>query len=126
MVPGAIYGWPNNRLHYIGIDRSVLALYRQFPRSFAIVDGITGMQGNGPIQGASKTAGVVVMGHDLVAVDATCCRIMGIDPYQIEYLRLAGMLGHSAAEEIEQRGETLQSVRTNFELPAEFRHARLA
>ncbi len=126
VVPGAIYGWPKNRLHYIGIDRSVLALYRQFPRSFAIVDGITGMEGNGPIQGSAKAAGVVVMGRDLVAVDATCCRIMGIDPYRIEYLRLAGMLGHSAADEIDQRGETVQSVRTNFELPAEFRHARLA
>ncbi|MBI2683273.1 MAG: DUF362 domain-containing protein [Acidobacteriales bacterium] len=126
LVPGAIYGWPKNRLHYIGIDRAVRELYRLFPRSFAIVDGITGMEGNGPIQGSPRSAGVVVMGGDLVAVDATCCRIMGIDPNRIEYLRLAGMLGHSAAGEIDQRGETLASVQTRFELPAEFRHARLA
>ena len=49
IVPGAIYGWPKNRLHYIGIDRAVLALYRLFPRSFAIVDGITGRQLGNPI-----------------------------------------------------------------------------
>ena len=47
------------------------------------------MEGNGPIQGTPKTAGVMVAGSDPVAVDATCCRIMRIDPSQIGYLRLA-------------------------------------
>ena len=29
------------------------------------------------------------MGRDLVAVDATCCRVLGIDPSKVEYLKLA-------------------------------------
>ena len=29
------------------------------------------------------------MGEDLAAVDATCCRIMGIDPSRVEYLQRA-------------------------------------
>ena len=79
LVPGAIYGWPKNKLHYIGIPRSVVELSRHFRNTYAIVDGVVGMEGNGPIQGTPKPAGVLVMGHDLVAVDSTCCRIMGID-----------------------------------------------
>jgi uncharacterized protein (DUF362 family) len=84
------------------------------------------MEGNGPIQGRARPCGAVVMGADLVAVDATCCRIMGIDPDRIEYLRLASGRGHVRAERIEQRGETIASVRTPFALIPEFQHVRLA
>jgi len=126
IVPGALYGWPKNKLHYIGIPESVVALNRQFQNTFAIVDGIVGMEGNGPVQGTPKPAGVLVMGRDLVAVDATCCRIMGIDPEKVDYLRLAADLGHVHADRIEQRGETIASVRTNFALIDEYKSLRLA
>lgn len=120
VVPGALYGWPKNHLHQLGIGRSVAELYRIFPRTFGMVDGIVGMEGNGPIQGSPRPCGVVVMGADLAAMDATCCRIMGIDPDQIEYLRLASAQGHIREPRIEQRGETISSVRTPFALIPEF------
>jgi uncharacterized protein (DUF362 family) len=125
LVPGSIYGWPKNKLHYIGIPRSVFELSRVFRNTFAIVDGVVGMEGNGPIQGTPKPAGVLVMGRDLVAVDSTCCRIMGIDPQKIDYLALAATLGHVQADRIEQRGETIASVQTNFALLDAFRGLRL-
>jgi uncharacterized protein (DUF362 family) len=125
LVPGAVYGWPKNKLHYIGIPRAVVELSRHFRNTFAIVDGVVGMEGNGPIQGTPKPAGVLVMGRDLVAVDSTCCRIMGIDPEKVEYLRMAADLGHVHPGRIEQRGETIASVRTNFALIEEFSGLRL-
>jgi len=126
MVPGSVYGWPKNKLHYLGIPESVVALNRQFRNTFAIVDGIVGMEGNGPIQGTPKPAGVLIMGRDLVAVDATCCRIMGIDPEKVDYLRLAADLGHVHPGRIEQRGETVAQVRTNFALIDAYKNLRLA
>ena len=126
VVPGALYGWPKNHLHQAGIDRSVAELHRIFPRSFAIVDGIVGMEGNGPVQGRPRQCGVLVMGADLAAVDATCCRIMGIDPDRIEYLRLVSGRGHVREQGIEQRGETIARVRTPFALIPKFQHVRLA
>lgn len=126
VVPGALYGWPKNHLHQVGISRMAAELYRLFPRSFAIVDGIVGMEGNGPVQGRPRPCGVLVMGSDLAAVDATACRIMGIDPARIDYLRLAAARGHVAEGQIEQRGETVASVRTPFALIPEFQHVRLA
>ena len=83
-----MYGWPKNELHQIGITECIVELYAA-SAAFAIVDGIVGMEGNGPIQGTPKHAGVLVMGRDLAAVDATCCRIMGIDPAKVEYLSMA-------------------------------------
>src|SRR5439155_1305888 len=127
LVPGSVYGWPKNELHQIGISQSILELNRIFRRSFAIVDGIMGMEGNGPIQGTPKPAGVMVMGSDLPAVDATCCRIMGIDPSRVEYLqRASDRLGITDAARIDQRGEPIASVRTDFQLIKEYKHLRLA
>ena len=126
VVPGSVYGWPKNKLHYLGIAESIVALNRQFGRkAFAIVDGVIGMEGNGPIQGTPKPAGVLVMGSDLVAVDSTCCRVMGIDPEKVSYLRMAADLGHVRSERIDQRGETVASVRTNFELSHDFKEFTL-
>jgi uncharacterized protein (DUF362 family) len=127
LVPGSIYGWPKNELHNVegGISQSIVELNRIFRRSFAIVDGIVGMEGNGPIQGTPKQAGVLVMGSDLVAVDSTCCRVMGIDPEKVSYLRMAADLGHVRPERIQQRGETIASVRTNFALMDEYKDLRL-
>ena len=73
---------------------------------FAIVDGIVGMEGNGPIQGDPRHSGVLVFGADPVAVDATCCRLMGIAPARVGYLAEASLfLGNLEAARIEQRGE---------------------
>ncbi len=125
LVPGSVYGWPKNELHQIGIPQSIVELSRIFRRSFAIVDGIVGMEGNGPIQGTPKPAEVLVMGSDLPAVDATCCRIMGLDPAKIEYLAMASdVLGVTEEARIDQRGEAIRDVRTNFELIGEWRHLR--
>ena len=124
IVPGGVYGWPKNVLHWAGIHQSIADLHSLFPKHFAIVDGIVGMDGNGPIQGQPKAAGVIVSGHDPVAVDATCCRIMQIDPSLIGYLTLAGGLEGIAEENIQQIGEKPDSVATRFELIMEMRGLR--
>lgn len=124
LVPGAVYGWPKNLLHQVGIPTSIVELNRIFRRTFAIVDGIVGMEGDGPIRGTPKHSGVLVMGSDLLAVDSTCCRIMGIDPSRVEYIKLGAALGHSLEENVEQRGEPIHAVKTDFALIDRFRHLR--
>ena len=126
VVPGGVYGWPKNVLHWSGIEESIADLHTWFPRQFAIVDGIVGMEGNGPIQGSPKPVGVLVAGRSPVAVDATCCRIMGIDPLQIRYLRLAAVEDTALDERnIHQAGETIAAVAKPFELIPAFRGIRL-
>ncbi len=125
VVPSGIYGWPKNVLHWAGIDESIADLHVAVPRQFAIVDGIMGMEGNGPIQGTPKHAGVLVAGSP-VPVDATCCRIMCIDPLQIGYLRLAAQTeSHLTESRIEQIGERIADVATPFALIPEFQRLRL-
>jgi len=117
VMPGIYYGWPKNVLHQVGIENSILDINATLKPHFAIVDGIVGMEGDGPILGDPKHVGVLVMGRNLAAVDATCCRIMGIDPYKVSYLERAdNWLGPIAEHSIQQRGEAITSVRTNFDL----------
>jgi uncharacterized protein (DUF362 family) len=126
IVPGAIYGWPKNVLHWAGLEGSILDINSSLavPR-LAIVDGIVGMEGNGPIQGEPRSSGVVVMGDDLVAVDSTCARLMGIDPHQVDYLESAGrFLGNVAAEHIAQIGEALDGYRQAYRLLPSFERLR--
>jgi uncharacterized protein (DUF362 family) len=123
VVPGAVYGWPKNHLHFRGIEETIAALYRRFPRTIGIVDGVVAMEGNGPIQGRAIPAGVVVVGSDLAAVDATCCRIMGIDPAHIGYLnKVDGARIH--LDETAQRGENLSVLTRPFDLPPRLSHLR--
>ncbi|MGE5567711.1 MAG: DUF362 domain-containing protein [Rhodospirillales bacterium] len=124
VVPGAVYGWPKNVLHWAGIDESIADLHRAIPRKFAIVDGVIGMEGNGPIQGSSRLAGVIVAGDDPAAVDATCCRIMGIDPLKVRYLDFVAR-GRLGEENISQIAEPLASVKTRFDLLPVFASVRL-
>ncbi|MBZ5608158.1 MAG: DUF362 domain-containing protein [Acidobacteriia bacterium] len=125
LVPGGVYGWPKNILHWAGINECIADLYAAFPKTFAIVDGIDGMEGNGPIQGTSKHAGVLVAGRNLAAVDATCCRIMGIDPSKIAYLRMSAGADGLAEQNIRQMAQHVNAVRTDFQLLPDFQAIRL-
>jgi uncharacterized protein (DUF362 family) len=120
IVPGSCYGWPKNVLHWAGIDRAILDINAAARPDFAIVDGIVGMEGNGPIQGTPKDSGVLIFGNDPVAVDATCCRVMGLVPERVKYLSGAGtLIGHLKVDKIQQLGEPIANVRTCFAvLPA--------
>ena len=114
-VPGAVYGWPKNILHWRGIENSILDLAATVRPGLAIVDGIVGMEGDGPIMGTAKPVGCVVMGTDLVAVDATCARVMGLRPEKMRYLQDAGeFLGNLARGAIIQRGEPVERFKTSF------------
>src|SRR5687767_6987179 len=86
VVPGAVYGWPKNILHFKGIAQSILDLVATVRPHFTIVDAITCMEGDGPIMGRARPLGFIAMGEDLVAVDATCARIIGLDPEKLHYL----------------------------------------
>lgn len=117
VMPGSYYGWPKNILHHAGIEGSIVDINAAVKPQLAIVDGIIGMEGDGPIMGTPKEAGVLVMGRNLPAVDATCARIMGINPRRIPYLEMAaGRLGPIREANIRQLGESIAAVRTPFAL----------
>jgi len=125
-VPGAVYGWPKNLLHIHGIERSILDLNATIRPQLSIVDGVTAMEGDGPIMGRPRQLGLLAMSQDVVAADATCPRIIGLDPAKLGYLREAGrFLGNLDPRRIEQRGEPLERYATTFDVVDAFKPMRL-
>ena len=117
LMPGIVYGWPKNVFHWAGIHECIYDINATVKPHFAIVDGIVGMEGDGPIMGDPVQANVMVMGSNLAAVDASCARIMGINPYKVPHLRFAsGRIGSISEASIEQRGENIYAVRKDFKL----------
>ena len=118
-LPGICYGWPKNELHWRGIPNSIIDIALTNTPHLAIVDGIVGMEGDGPLNGTAKAMGVLVMGADLPAVDATCCRLMGLDPRRVPYLLLAERkkLGRIREPEVQQLGEAIAARMQPFALP---------
>lgn len=120
VMPGVCYGWPKNVFHEAGITQSILDINATVKAHLGIIDGILGMEGDGPIMGTGKKAGVLVMGRNLPAVDATATRIIGGDPNTVQHLAGAsGRLGPIGEERIEQRGEPISRVITRFKFPAD-------
>ena len=127
IVPGSIYGWPKNALHWAGIHGSILDINSSLPiPQFAIVDGIVGMEGNGPLQGQAKQSGVLILGEDLVAVDATAARLMKIEPRKIDYLEIADrFLGNISYEKIELVGERLERFQQDYRVIENFQELKV-
>ena len=56
-LPGICYGWPKNELHWRGIDNSIVDIALTRTPDLAIVDGIIGMEGDGPLNGTRQGDG---------------------------------------------------------------------
>ncbi len=121
-LPGICYGWPKNELHWRGIANSVVDIACTNTPHLAIVDGVVGMEGDGPLNGTAKPFGAIVMGLDLVAVDATCCRLMKLPVERIPTVALAHAkrLGNIREDLIPQLGEPIAGLAQRFEPPPGF------
>lgn len=68
-------------LHY-----NMYQLAKQVRPDFTIIDGVEGMQGNGPTAGFPTDHRIALAGEDVLAVDSMCARLMGIPLEDIAYL----------------------------------------
>jgi len=86
-----------------------------------IMDGIVGMEGEGPANGNLRQTNVVLTSRDAVALDAVAVSIIGLNPTDIDAIHYCDErgLGVGRVEAIEVVGESLESVTiTDFRPPA--------
>lgn len=83
------------------------------PGIFAVMDGTFVGEGPGPRCMRVHERSLMLAGADQVAVDATSARLMGLDPFEIPFLRMAHEdgLGTADAREIEVVGADIEQVR---------------
>jgi uncharacterized protein (DUF362 family) len=117
VIPGSRYGWPKNMLHINSIQASILGIYTVVPPVLSVVDGIVGMEGDGPLFGTPVEHGVLVVSSDPVAADIVCTGLMGYNYEDIPHLSIAAWAGLWKSARIETVGIDPGSVTRKYKAP---------
>ena len=76
-------------LDHQNLEEKLTLIARSIHLRFALIDGIYGLNIHGPMDGIPVKVGVIMLGDNPVATDATACRLMGFDPARIRHIRIA-------------------------------------
>jgi uncharacterized protein (DUF362 family) len=79
-----------------------------------VIDGVIGMQGNGPVDGFEMPSNVVVASQHGIAADVVGLQIMGYELSQVGYLRYAMELRNLTLDDIQTVGESIDDVRVSY------------
>ncbi len=95
---GAIPGLTKAKYHSIFMRKAAFAdmlldVLSVRTSDLFIMDGITGMQGDGPSVGLPVDIGILLASEDAVAMDIAVCTMLGIEPIGIPVLRQAKLRG---------------------------------
>jgi len=86
-----------------------------------VMDGILGMEGNGPATGDRRNTGLLLASQDGVALDAVASSLMGFEENEIDAIRLASErgFGESQLQNIDVVGVKREDVQfSDFNLPS--------
>lgn len=116
-------GIVQDRVHYLmhqtNLADAMMDLWSVVRADINIADLIRPMEGFGPHAGRPTEFGCVVAGKDPVAIDATVCRMVGLDLEKVDYFNAAIKRGLGISEEkrIEIRGNPIREVYKPLHLP---------
>jgi uncharacterized protein (DUF362 family) len=87
------------KYHLKNINKVIVDINTVLKPQFTMIDGFYALEGPGPTQGTPVRMELLIAGRDVVAVDATACRVMGIDPASIYHVRRAYEKGFGEIDE---------------------------
>jgi uncharacterized protein (DUF362 family) len=98
------------------LDHVLVDIVTALTPKLTLIDATTAMEGEGPFKGEPFKFGIVIAGDNVISTDACAATVMGFNPYDIDHLMLAHKkgLGSIDVNEIEIKGESLDSVRRTF------------
>jgi len=103
------------KYHVMGMSKVLVDINTVLKPALTVIDGFVGMEGAGPINGEPVRMDLILAGKDVVATDATACRVMDVDPHEIKHIRRAHEKGLGAIDDIIILGERIENVKRRFE-----------
>lgn len=115
-MKGVMPGAEKKKTHRLGLELAIADLISIVRPHFAVVDGLTGMEGLWEYPDDCVALGLVGAGRDPVAVDSVFAQLMGIEPQEIMHLLYCQQkgLGTCDAGKIEVIGVPISEVRRPF------------
>lgn len=104
------------KYHFRNISKVIVDINSVLKPRLTVIDGFYALEGRGPVSGSPVKMDLIIAGRDVVAVDATACRAMGIEPSEIYHIRRAYEkgFGEMRQEGIELIGNRLEEVARKF------------
>lgn len=97
---------PRRVIYHNHLSEAIVDINQAFGRkTVALVDGIISMEGNGPVYGTPVKTNVILSSTDLVALDYTVAKMIGLNPDAIRYITLAESKGLGSTKNIEVIGD---------------------
>jgi uncharacterized protein (DUF362 family) len=75
------------------LNYNMFTVARTVRPDFTVIDGLEGMEGNGPIDGTPVEHGIALAGSDVIAVDRVGIDLMGISLEDVGYLNYCADAG---------------------------------
>lgn len=122
---GICRGQDKRHMHY-DLGRNILAINEVVQPDLILVDGLVGMEGNGPGDGEPYRLGLLAMSDDAFVNDAVIARTIGLPWAEVPYLRHAVEAGLLAPELTARIDAEVAVVRPVKRPPERTRLARLA
>jgi uncharacterized protein (DUF362 family) len=118
-MKGVVQDKVHFQMHQTNLAEAMMDLWSIMKPDLNIADMIRPAEGFGPHNTIPMEMGCLVAGRDPVAVDATACRMVGLDIDNVEYFAPARErgLGHFEEGLIEVRGKSIQNVYRPMWLP---------
>ncbi|AKB33751.1 Iron-sulfur cluster-binding protein [Methanosarcina siciliae HI350] len=95
---------------------AVVDIYSVVKPRLAVMDGVVGMEGNGPANGTPIVSGVVLVSYDCVALDIVASELIGIDPLKVPTNKAALSRGFGT-QNPDISGVPLQDSGLRFKMP---------
>jgi uncharacterized protein (DUF362 family) len=75
--------------HQLGLHEPLVEQAKLRPPDIIVLDGIVGVEGDGPLNGKSVRSRILAVGTNMLEVDAAAARLTGFDPRRIKHLAIA-------------------------------------
>jgi len=118
-IKGVVQDMVHAVMHFTDLAAAMMDLWSVIDVDLTIADLIRPMEGFGPHCGTPIDFGCVLACADPVALDATACRMVGLDIDKVDYFKAAIDRGMGNIDEgrIEIRGNSLEEVQRPIYLP---------
>jgi uncharacterized protein (DUF362 family) len=98
----------------------LVGIYKYLNPTLTIIDGITAMDGPGPINGRARPLGFIVAGQDPIACEMVCAKIINMAPDDLPIVRTAKKISFGTF-----CYEHIQMVGDDFDICRDFERATL-
>lgn len=81
------------QMHKLNLDTCIAYLGKLLKPSLNLIEGIIGMEGNGPHHGKDKIANLILCGDNMVEIDSFATAMIGLDYRLVRHVCIAANIG---------------------------------